>query len=76
MVIAGTVMTIFDWQTARARKRQETVRIEREALADTINALAKLVKALQGASQGTQLIVFGIVVVLIGGIILGASSLI
>lgn len=75
MIIPGTLMIIFDWQTDRARQRQEAVHIEAQALADTINALAKLVRALKGASQGMQLIVFGIILLLIGAALAGFGSL-
>ena len=75
MVLAGTVMNIFDWQTARARQRHEEIHVETQNLADSISALSKLVRALKGSSQGTQLIVLGIVILLIGAALLGFGSL-
>jgi hypothetical protein len=75
MIILGAVMNFFDWQTARARNRQEEAHAEAEAAADSINALAKLVTALKGAAQGTQLIVLGIVVAIFGLIALGVGSI-
>jgi len=75
MVLAGTLMTMFDWQTDRARRRQVQVHVDNQNLADNINAMTKLVGALKGTSQGMQLIVFGIVVLLIGAALLGVGSI-
>jgi len=40
-----------------------------------LNALEKVVKAVKGAREGTQLIVFGIVVIVIGAPIVVVGSL-
>ena len=73
LVTAGL---IFDWQTDdRARRRQAQVHVEVQGAAKTLNALEKVVKAVKGAREGTQLIVFGIVVIVIGAPIVGAGSL-
>ena len=46
-----------------------------QGAAKTLNTLEKVVKAVKGAREGTQLIVFGIVVIVIGAPIVGAGSL-
>jgi hypothetical protein len=68
-------MNVFDWQSERAKRRQEKVHVDSQSAEKTINALTKLVTALKGAREGTQLIVFGIVVVVIGAPIAGVGTL-
>jgi uncharacterized membrane protein len=79
LIVAGVLMIVFDWQTGRAqereRRRAEDVRVKAEGVADSINALAKLVDALKGASLGEQLVVFGIVLLLIGVTAIAGSSI-
>lgn len=75
VIIVGVVMNIFDWQSDRARRRQEQVSVDAQAAEKTINALTKLVTALKGAREGTQLIVFGIVIIVVGAPFLGIGSL-
>ena len=65
---------IFDWQTDRARRRQAQVHVEEQGAAKTLNALEKVVKAVKGAREGTQLIVI-VIVIVIGAPIAGVGSL-
>lgn len=74
MIIVGAVMNYKQWETDQARARRAQVHIDAQSLEGSINALAKLVNALKGASQGMQMIVLGIVVLLIGAGILGGSK--
>jgi len=75
MSIVGLIMHVCDWQSARARQRQNTVGIQAQSAAETINALTKLYKTILGASQGMQLILLGVVLILIGGAIAGVGDL-
>jgi hypothetical protein len=75
MALTGLMMYVFDWQTARARKRNEAPRVEAQSLEGVLKALTPLVNALKGASQGMQLVVLSIPFLVIGGALLGVGGI-
>jgi uncharacterized membrane protein len=75
LILVGLVMSIFDWQTEAARKRQQQVHIDAQSLDKTIDALTKLANGLKGTPQGMQLMVFGVLLVIIGGVLVAGGQL-
>ena len=71
LILIGTYMTLVDWKKKLEGKNEA----ERNALGGTLKGLAKLVAALRNYPPGQKLIVWGIVLVLAGGVIGGVSGL-
>lgn len=67
----GTWMSLRDWR----KEHEGEMDTKAESLGETLDGLAKLVKALEGYPTGQRLIVFGIVVLVIAGLFGGISGL-
>jgi hypothetical protein len=71
LILLGAYITLKDWN----RKLEGKTGAERNALEGTLDGLAKLLKALQGYPLGQQLIVWGIVLLFLGGLFGGVAAL-
>jgi uncharacterized membrane protein len=71
LILIGTYMTLVDWK----RKLEGKPQAERNALSGALKGLAKLVTALKDYPPGQKLIVWGIVLLFVGGVIGGVSGL-
>jgi hypothetical protein len=71
LIILGAYISLKDWQN----KLDQKPRAEAQALGQTLKGLAKLADAIKGYPLGQQLIVWGIVIIIIGGIFGGISGL-
>jgi hypothetical protein len=67
MVLTGAVISIVEWRKGDAGRRRS------EAAAD-IEAIRKLLKELRRHPLGTQFIAWGVLLILIGGGLAGASQ--
>jgi hypothetical protein len=75
LIVVGVAISISDW---RAKKREaQAGRMENKPLGldENLTALKELVIALADKPLGMQLVVWGIVLLLIGGILGGVSGL-
>ncbi len=71
LILVGTWMTLKEWENVQAGE----IKTRRDALGSTLKGLTKLLEALKHYPAGQRLIVFGIVVIIIGGLIGGFSGL-
>jgi TRAP-type C4-dicarboxylate transport system permease large subunit len=70
MILLGVFMTFRDWK----RRTRGLTDAERDSLGGALKGLAKLLVALKSYPTGQRLIVFGIVVLMIGGVYGGVSG--
>jgi predicted RND superfamily exporter protein len=71
LILLGAWMSLNDWKRERALK----IGAKKEGLDATITGLTKLLEALKGYPTGQRMIVFGILLVIIGGLFGGVSGL-
>jgi uncharacterized membrane protein len=71
LILLGAWMALNDWKRERAGK----IGAKKEGLEATITGLTKLLEALKGYPTGQRMIVFGILLVIIGGLFGGVSGL-
>ena len=71
LILLGAYMSLKDWQ----KKLDELPHVQKQALGDALKGLARLADALKGYPVGQQLIVWGIVIIMIGGILGGVAGL-
>jgi hypothetical protein len=71
LIVLGAWMTLEEWKRARTGE----IKARKDALGDSLKGLAKLVEALKYYPTGQRLIVFGIVVLIIAGLIGGFAGL-
>ena len=77
----GTVLALLDWKRKRDAETQaliekgEAVSAEEASLGEMLEGLAKLADALKGYPLGMQFVVWGIVLIIIGGIFGGVAGL-
>jgi predicted RND superfamily exporter protein len=74
MVLAGIVMSIVDWNSGRRGGRRPTGR-RRSGAAEDMDALRRLLRELGRHPLGTQFITWGVLLILVGGMLGGASRL-
>jgi hypothetical protein len=70
LITLGAWMTLRDWQ----KKREGQIGTRPESLGETLQGLAKVLEALKAYPVGQRLIVFGIIVLVIAGILGGTSG--
>jgi hypothetical protein len=75
MVVTGVVISVVDWRQKNAEAKNQAMRTHALGLAEDLNALRKLVIVLKSQPLGEKLIVYGIVVMVIGGILGGVAAL-
>jgi hypothetical protein len=71
LILLGAYMSLKDWKD----KRDATPVSTRQSLDKSLEGLTKLADAIKGYPVGQQLIVWGIVIVIIGGLFGGVSGL-
>jgi predicted RND superfamily exporter protein len=74
VVVIGVIVTLVDWWDKRKASTKKLVGADL-GLDDDLNALQKLLVELAKHPVGTGLIVFGIVLMLIGGMLGGVGNL-
>jgi len=72
LILLGAYMSHKEWQ----RKLDELPHVQAQALEDELKGLARLADALKGYPVGMQLIVWGIVIIIIGGTLGGVAGLV
>jgi len=72
LILLGAYISVRDWE----KKQEGIVGAEKQALAGTLEGLAKVIEALKGYPLGQQLIGWGILVTIIGGVLGGVGGLI
>ena len=70
LILLGAWMSLRDWQ----QKREGRLKTRPESLDETLQGLAKVLEALKAYPVGQRLIVFGIMVLIIAGILGGISG--
>jgi predicted RND superfamily exporter protein len=77
LILAGLFVSITDWHDKRKARTREHPGAETKPLGlpETIDSLGQLVEVLAKHPMGIRLIVLGIVCVLVGGSLGGASAL-
>jgi len=71
LILLGGYVSLRDWNS----KRQQLTEVQRNALGDLLTGLAKLADAIKNFPRGQQMIVWGIVIVIIGGVMGGVAGL-
>jgi hypothetical protein len=71
LILLGAYMSLKEWK----KKLDEKPEVKAQALAENLKGLAKLAEAIKGYPVGQQLIVWGIVIIIIGGIFGGVAGL-
>jgi hypothetical protein len=71
LILLGTYMSLKDWKD----KRDATPVDTRQSLDKSLEGLTKLADAIKGYPIGQQLIVWGIVIIIIGGLFGGVAGL-
>lgn len=71
LILVGAWMSVVEWKKTLEGKTDA----ERQSLEGALKGLAKLAEALKSYPHGQRMIVWGIVVVIVGGIIGGVSGL-
>ena len=71
LILAGAYVSLADWK----RKREGKTEAEVNALGGALEGLTKLADAIKNFPLGQQLIVWGIVIVILGGILGGVTAL-
>lgn len=71
LILVGAYMSLGDWK----RKREGNVGFAPQDLGGTLSGLAKLLEAMKDYPAGQRMIVFGILLVIIGGLWSGISAL-
>jgi hypothetical protein len=73
LILIGVYISVVDWQ-----KKLDELPVDRKQarLAEELSGLAKVADAIKGFPLGQQLIVWGIVILIIGGLFGGVSGII
>lgn len=71
LILLGAYMSLNDWKAKRDRAPEDKA----QSFDKTLEGLAKLADAIKGYPVGQQLIVWGILIVIIGGLFGGVSGL-
>jgi uncharacterized membrane protein len=71
LILLGAYISLKDWN----RKREGKTDAEKNALGGALEGLTKLLDALRNYPLGQQLIVWGIVILFIGGVLGGVTGL-
>ncbi len=71
LILLGAYISLQDWN----KKREGLTDAQKNALGGALEGLTKLADALKSYPLGQQLIVWGIVVTILGGILGGISGL-
>lgn len=71
LILLGAYMSLRDWQ----RKLDEKPVSKEQSLDKSLEGLTKLADAIKGYPDGQKLIVWGIVIIIIGGLFGGVSGL-
>jgi hypothetical protein len=72
LILLGTWMTLQEWKNAK----EGEIKTRKDALGPEFEGFAKLLEALKYYPTGQRLIVFGIVILIIGGLIGGFGGLV
>lgn len=72
LILLGAVMSASEWRRAQSGKFD----VKPQSLGSTLASLTKLLEALKEYPASQRMIVFGIVVLIIGGIFGGVSGLV
>jgi len=75
MIVAGVLISIIDWRSKKQEAKQGGMANKPLGLDADLTALKELVVALANKPLGMQLVVWGIVLLLIGGVMGGVSGL-
>lgn len=71
LIVLGAYISVRDWE----KKQEGVAGAEKQGLSGTLEGLAKLLVALKDYPLGQQLIVWGIVVTIVGGVLGGVGGL-
>jgi predicted PurR-regulated permease PerM len=71
LILLGAYISLQDWN----KKREGLTNAQKNALGGALEGLTKLADALRNYPRGQQLIVWGIVITILGGIVGGVSGL-
>lgn len=71
LILLGAYMSLLDWN----KKYEGLTEAQKNSLSGAMKGLAKLADALKNYPVGQQLIVWGILITIIGGVLGGVSGL-
>ena len=74
LVVTGVVISISDWRDKKRKAKRGAMENKPLGLAEDLTALKELALALAEKPLGMQLVVWGVVLLLIGGVMGGVSG--